>query len=160
MSKRRTTESTYWFDTCSFTELRRTYPSDIFEPVWRFIGALLDSGQIKSVEDVYLEIQNQDDELSKWIEQWESAFLPLSDEIQLKAREILARFRTLLNLKKGKSSADPFLIGAASLNSGTVVTEEDKSGGPPRVKIPDVCTELRLPCVKLLDVLKREGLEL
>lgn len=150
----------YWFDACSFTEIRRVYPRDNFEPVWLLIEQLVEAGQIRSVEDVYLELQAQDDDLAAWAEHRKQYFTPLEETIQREARNILVRFPTLINLRSNKtsSSADPFLIACAVVHGGTVVTQEGRSGGPPKVKIPDVCGQLGIGCVKLLDILRNEGL--
>lgn len=149
-----------WFDTCSFTELRRSYPKPVFDPVWDFVGNLFLIDRILSIEDVYIELQQQDDEVAAWIEQWEDCFIPLDDSIQTRAREILASFPSLVDLRRGKSSADPFLIAAASVRGGIIVTEENPSGGPHKVKIPDAAGRLGLPCIKLLQVLQQEGFRL
>jgi hypothetical protein len=149
----------YWFDACSFTQIQRVYPRENFEPVWLLIEQLISSGQLKSIEDVYLELAAQDDFLAAWAENRKQCFYPLEEAIQREARNILARFPTLISLKNNKpsSSADPFLIACAIVHGGTVVTQEDQSGGPPTVKIPDVCNTLDIKCVKLLRVLQNEG---
>jgi hypothetical protein len=88
-------------------------------------------------------------------------FLPLDAPIQTKAKEILARFPTgFLDLRKRKSGADPFIVAAAIVKNAAVVTEEKRSGGPDKVKIPDVCASFRVECFPLLELLRREGLRL
>lgn len=146
----------YWFDTCSFMELRRSYPRPAFDPVWDFVVELLQSRRILSVEDVYLELKQQDDEIAQWIDRWKANFIILDDDIQNRAREILSQFPTLIDIKRGKSSADPFLIAAALVRRGIIVTEENRSGGPNKVKIPDVAGRLNIQCLKLLQLLQRE----
>ena len=148
---------TLWFDTCSFTELRRSYPKQEFESVWQFVEQLLNSGRIFSIDEVYIELAQQDDEIFQWVSQWEDKFIPLDDAIQTKALEILSRFPTLIDLRKGKSGADPFLIAVAAVRGGIIVSEENRSGGPPMVKIPDVALSFGIPCMKFLNVLRQEG---
>lgn len=150
----------YWFDTCSFTEVRRVYPRDNFEAVWLLIEELVEANHIRSVEDVYLELQAQDDDLAIWAQVRRQHFLRLDEPIQREARNILGRFPTLIDLRSSRtsSSADPFLIACAVVHGGTVVTQEGRSGGPPKVKIPDVCDQLGISCIRLLDVLRNEGL--
>jgi hypothetical protein len=152
-----TTPPTLWFDTCSFTELRRSYPKPEFESVWQFVEQLLSSGRILSIDEIYIELAQQDDEVFNWVSQWEDNFIPLDDAIQLRAREILVRFPTLIDLRKGKSGADPFLIAVAAVRGGIIVSEENRSGGPPKVKIPDVALSLNITCIKFLNVLRQEG---
>lgn len=148
----------YMVDTCSFTELRRTYPRPAFDAVWRLVESVADDGRLLSVVEVLIELNAQDDEVAVWANARQELFLPLTEDIQAKAREILASHPTLLDIKRKKSSADPFLIAAAIIRSATVVTQEKRSGGPPSVKIPDVCAVYGVPCVNLLRVLQAEGL--
>jgi hypothetical protein len=148
----------YMVDACSFTELRRVYPKVNFPGVWELIEGLVVEGRLNSVEDVFFELDAQDDEVSVWARSHRDIFLPLTEEIQQKAREILSSHPTLVDLKKRKSSADPFLIAAALLRGATVVTQEKRSGGPPAVKIPDVCASFNVRCIPLLTMLQAENL--
>jgi len=148
----------YMIDTCSFTELRRVYPRKNFPPVWELIEDLVVQGRFLSVDDVFLELDAQDDEVAAWARAHRDVFLPLTEEIQQKAREILRSHQTLVDLKKRKSSADPFLIAAVLLRGATVVTQEKRSGGPPAVKIPDVCATYEARCIPLLMMLQAENL--
>ena len=148
----------YMVDTCSFTELRRSYPRPHFDVVWKLVERLVEEDRLLSVEDVFIEIDAQDDEVAVWARARRHIFLPLIEDIQKQARAILATHPTLIDLKKRKSSADPFLIAAALTRGAIVVTQEKKSGGPPAVKIPDVCAAYNVECIVLLRVLQGEGL--
>ena len=66
----------------------------------------------------------------------------------------------MLDLKKSKSGADPFLIAVAMLHKCSIVTEEKPSGGPHKSKIPDVCKAYSIECIPLLEMLRRECLRL
>ena len=148
----------YFIDTCSLTELRRTYPKAHFPQVWAMLDRLAKEGRLLSVDEVYEELLVQDDEVAEWAEENEDLFLELDAAIQNQAKTILKQFPTLVDLKKSKSGADPFLIAAAVVRRGTVVTQEKKSGGSPAAKIPDVCKALNIPCITLLGVIQAEGL--
>lgn len=148
----------YMVDTCSFTELRRAYPRPAFDAVWKLVEALAAAGRLLSIDEVLLELKAQDDEVSAWASAHESIFLPLAEDIQVRAREVLAQYPTLVDWKRRKSSADPFVIAAAEVKNATVVTQEKPSGGPPAVKIPDVCRGRRVQCIPLLEMLVAEDL--
>ena len=150
----------YVVDTSSFTSLQRTYPRDVFPGAWTLVDRLSRSGVLVSVEDVLEELKGQDDEVFKWAKKNKSIFLPLDEPIQTEARKILAERPNLVDLKRRKSGADPFVIAAAAVYSCAVVTEEKPSGGPPKVKIPDVCKLLGVRCIPVLDMLREEGLRL
>ena len=116
-------------------------------------------GRLRSVDEVKIELDAQDDYVAEWAGKNEQMFVPLEEDIQIAARNLLADHPTLVDLRKRKGSADPFLIGAAQSRGGVVVTEEKPSGGPGRVKIPNVCDALNIECVPLLELIKREGLQ-
>ena len=129
-------DALYMIDACSFTELRRVYPKQNFPAVWVLIEDLVVQGRVLSVDDVFLELDPQGDEVAAWARAHHDVFLPLTEEIRQKAREILSSHPTPIDLKKRKSSADPFLIAAALLRGATVVTQEKRSGGLPAVESP------------------------
>src|SRR5437016_7896189 len=150
----------YVVDTSSFTSLQRTYPRDVFPGAWTLVDKLSRSGVLVSVEDVLEELKGQDDAVFKWAKKNKSIFLPLDEAIQTEAKNILGQRPNLVDLKRRKSGADPFVIAAAAVYSCAVVTEEKPSGGPPKVKIPDVCKLLGVRCMTVLDMLRDEGLRL
>lgn len=151
----------YIVDTCSFTALRRVYPEDVFPGVWKLMDALASNGIVKSVDDVFEELKAQDDGVYKWAQRNKGIFLPLSPDIQAKATTILSVYgENFIDLKRRKSGADPFIVAAAIISNCAVVTEEKPSGGPPKVKIPDVCRTHNTRCITVLDVLRAEGLRL
>ena len=151
----------YTVDTCSFTTLKRVYPQDVVPGAWDAISEMADSGIIISSHEIYLELEVQDDGVFEWARNHQNIFLPLDDDIQIKAREILRDYPNLLDLRQLKSSADPFLIATAIVNSCSVVTEEQPTGlGSKLVKIPNVCRSLKVTCISLLDLMRAEGVRL
>ena len=152
------TSALYMVDTSSFTELPRTYPRPHFAGVWRMVEELVRVERLVSIDEVLRELEGQDDEIAKWAQRHRKLFLPLDNDVQKRAREILKSHPRLLDLKKKKSGADPFLISAATIRGAIVVTQEKKSGGPPALKIPDVCEAYKVKWMPLLEMLKAEGL--
>jgi hypothetical protein len=150
----------YAVDTCSFTQLGRSYPFEIFPGVWEKIEKMISDGLICSIDEVYFEIVDQDDILSGWAKKRHHIFLPIDEDVQQNATNVLQTHSNLLDLRKNKSGADPFLIAAAMVHKCAVVTEEKPSGGPDRSKIPDVCKAYGIECIRVLEMLKREGLRL
>lgn len=152
----------YIIDTCSLTKLRRDYPIEVFPSVWDFVSDLVDSQIVESIELVYDELAVQaTDAVTEWADEHKTMFLPLTEEIQQRAVEILRDFpNSFIDLKKRKSGADPFIVAAAQVYDYSIITEEKKSGGPQKVKIPDVCDFYELECINLIQLLQREGLSL
>jgi hypothetical protein len=153
-------EAKYVIDTSSLTTMRRVYPVDVFPGVWNKLDELADNGTLVSVDPVLRELEVQDDVVTAWARQHESAFVPLDDAIQEEATRILAAHPGLVDLKQRKGGADPFVIACARVNSCAVVTEENKTHGSARVKIPNVCDTMNLKCLRLLEMLRLEGLKL
>ena len=149
----------YIIDTCSLTKLRRDYPQAVFPSVWNFMSDLVADRTVESIEIVFDELSVQaGDDVTAWAKERKQMFLPLDEAIQTKARDILSQFSNLIDLKKRKSGADPFVVAAAMVYECTVVTEEKKSGGPNKVKIPDVCEFYNIECITLIELLEQEGL--
>ena len=151
-------EPRYVIDTCSITEMRRVYPSDMFPQVWELIGNLADEGILISIDEVYEELKVQDDEVLEWAKRHIIMFKPLDGDVQKIASEILSTHPKLVDIKKRKSGADPFLIALGHVRSCSVVTEEQASGGAGRPKIPNVCLHYDVKCIKLLDLLRENRL--
>lgn len=149
----------YMIDTCSITAMRRIYPKDVFPGVWDKISGLAESGVLISSDQVLEELRTQDDVVLEWAEKHDEIFLPLDEAVQKKAMEILEH-HDMIDLKRRKSGADPFVVATAIVNSCSVVTEEKASGDGGKPKIPNVCKAYKVECISLLDMLKREGLKL
>lgn len=134
----------YLVDTCSFTAMRRIYPADIFPGAWGKLNELAEAGILISAEDVFEELKVQDDEILEWANKHQEIFIPLDDHIQKQATKTLQTHKNLVDLKKRKSGADPFVIATAIIKRCVIVTEEKPSGGPHKSKIPDVCKLTKL----------------
>ncbi len=149
----------YVIDTCSLTGLQRVYPPDMFPQVWAFVTQLALDGVLVSCEEVYKELNDNvanDDVIAKWSRDNKAIFRPIDPDVQLEVRSILAKHQKLVDYKKRKSQADPFVIATGKLLGATVVTEEKPSGGPGKEKIPDVCKASSVPCITLLEMLRIE----
>lgn len=153
----------YVIDSCSLIRLKEVYPIDVFSPVWERMTELAECGALVSCEEIYEElesVQGEKDVVLDWAIAHRSIFYPSDELTQEKVLEILGIHPHLLDLKKAKSSGDPFLIATAMKFRCIVVSDEKPSGGPGKVKIPDVCKHHNIPCIQLLDMFRAEGLKL
>jgi hypothetical protein len=150
----------YAVDTCSFTQLVRSYPIEVFPGIWDKLEDMISDQLVCSVDEIYIEIIDQNDALAEWTKKNRNIFLPINEEIQMNVKDILKTHSNLIDLKKNMSVADPFLIAVAMMHKCAVVTEEKPSGGPERSKIPDVCRAYGIECIRLLEMFKEEGLRL
>lgn len=149
----------YCIDTCSILQRVRNYPPDVFPSLWEKIEQLISCGRLLSSEEVYRELvdNNIADDAAFWAKQQKDMFIETSADIESRAIPIIQRFGLrLIDHRRNKSDGDPWLIATAIHHGCTVITEESPAGGPERVKIPDVCQELNLPHLNLLELMRAE----
>ena len=150
----------YAIDTCSLAAMKRTYPVDVFPGAWVKLNKLAESKILISTDQVLAELQLQDDEVLGWAKSFKDIFLPFDEEMQNEVHQILKAYPNFVDLKRRVSGADPFVVATAMINSCAVVTEEKPSGGPHRLKIPDICRAYNVECINVLGMLRQEGLKL
>lgn len=137
---------------------RRHYPPGVFPTIWRQLEQLIEAGELRATEEILSEVAKKDDEVLEWAEARKTElFVDLDEAVQRRARVILAAFPKLIDTRSGRSGADPFVIALAAEHECAVVTGEQRSGSLKRPKIPDVCRELAVPCISLLDLIREQG---
>lgn len=128
----------------------------MFPSVWTKLELLASKGSLIATEEVLRELEKQDDEVYKWVKSQPDMVVPIDDLIQIEVSMIMDAYPRLVNDQKGRSQADPFVIGLARLVDGAVVSGEGhRSLKNP--KVPDVCDDMGIPHVRLVDVLKQQG---
>ena len=135
----------------------RDYPQDVFPSLWKNLDEHIASGAIKSSEEVYVEIEKKDDDLHAWIKDRKGMLVPIEEDIQAIVFELLAAHPRLVDTKRNRSQADPFVIATAEILGATVVTGERHSGNLAKPKIPDVCAVRDIRCIAFLDMLRELG---
>lgn len=155
----------YSVDTNVFMDWwERRYPPDIFISLRERFEHLVNEGKIFAPKIVLTEIERvASRELKNWAKARSGIFLPHDESIQLEVGKIIDRF--LINDPDSLyEEADPFVIALAKSQGFTVVTHETSvklktpsKRYPERVYIPDVCSRLNIPCIELIEVMRREG---
>jgi hypothetical protein len=72
------------------------------------------------------------------------------DQIEC-VKRILKAFPSLIDEKKTVADADPFVIALALEKGWKVVSSENPAGASLRKRIPDVCSQYKVPCLTLLE---------
>lgn len=151
----------YVLDTSAFRVLRHYYPKR-FPSLWEGIDELVDAEEFVSVREVYNELKDFNEEgfLSQWIKDHKGTFRRPSDDETEFVAQLLAvpHFQSLIgkqNLLKGKPVADPFVVAAAHVYEGTVVTEERHK--PNAAKVPNVCEHFEVPCISVEGFMDAQG---
>lgn len=135
----------------------RSYPPDVFPPLWTKIEEMISNNELKATEEVKEELSKKDDATYQWARALNSFFVPIDTGIQLKVTEILNKFRRLVDTRRNRSTADPFVIALAQMGNATVITGEKPTGNLDKPNIPDVCRYYQIPFISLLDLIRIEG---
>ncbi len=149
----------YCLDTSVYVNSwRKHYPIDIehFKPIWSRIDQLGQQQRVLSPVEVLEELKRKDDELHAWMMSRQHLFRPPTERVQVAVREIMALHKRLVDTKKGRSVADPWVIAQARVSSAIVVTEENlRSSVGKSPKIPDVCEAMGVPYMNTVEFLRR-----
>jgi hypothetical protein len=148
----------YVFDTSAFIEAWwESYPPENFPGFWEEMDALVGAGNLIAPEEVLAELKSQDDDLHEWVKQRSADIVvPTSRDLMLEVAAILNDHATLTKPGTGRSAADPFVIALASIRSAPVVTKE-QGGSAQKPRIPFVCGDRNVACMRLLEVIRAEG---
>src|SRR5688572_27367973 len=145
----------YCVDTSGWLDgWQRNYPPDVFPTLWRRVEIVIESGDIFSSEEVYVELQKKDDEIHDWMKARKEMLVPLTESIQTLASELLSEFPRLVDTLRNRSKADPFVIATAIDKNATVVTGEPITGNLSKPRIPDVCNVRGVRCINFLQMIR------
>lgn len=135
----------------------RWYPPDVFSSLWQNIERLIEDGSLRATEEVRVELEKKEDEVFRWAKGQDRLFLPLTQEVQIAAQEILTAFPRLVDSRKERSQADPFVIALAKVNNATVITGEKNVGTPQKPRIPLVCNHFGIRCINMVKFIREQG---
>lgn len=153
----------YCIDTSSLIHgWNEKYPPEIFASLWSDIENLINDGDLVSTEEVLMELSAGNDDLSIWASKQNNFFLPLNNQIQTEAANILAdpiNSKVLDTKKVGKNEADIWVIATAKVNNLTVITDEKyvqpiDVPNARKISIRNVCENINIPHLNFLEFIK------
>jgi hypothetical protein len=148
----------YCIDTSSILHAWiEAYPPDNFPPVWDKINDFIAKGKLISSEEVLRELKKKHDSAYQWAKGHTNVFLPLDEATQVLVAEIMSNHKRLVDTRKGRIGADPFVIAVAKLKHCTLVTNEAITNNLKRPNIPDVCAVMGVECINILQLFQTEG---
>ncbi len=136
------------------------YGLDFCPAFWDWLIYANTKGVIYSIEKVKEELTVGDDELATWAKSLnEEFFLPIDYSTTQAMREV-SRWVDQ-NYEMGAESnffetADYYLISYALAHRFTIVTHEKFTTSTIKIKIPNVCRELNIPCLSPFEMLRRQ----
>lgn len=138
----------------------RHYPPDVFPTIWIKMDAATKSGDIWIIEEVVKELERKEDGAHKWVKERENAIVPIDENVQSHLVQIMQKYGQLVDPRKNKSGGAPWVIALARARGLTVVSGEKPTGSLTRPKIPDVCKDLGVPCVEVIDFFRQQKWQL
>ena len=152
------TQLLYSLDTSALINGRRDlYPPDLFPTLWEKIEGTIAAGAIRSIDVVRDELARKDDATKDWAATQADLFLQLEEDIQAATTAVLREHPKMMGKGGGRNAADPFVVGLAIARNGIVVTQETRSNNIEKPRIPDVCQELGVRCIPLVEVIRDQG---
>ncbi len=82
--------------------------------------------------------------------------VPTNEEIQRAVSNILRNHEKLIDERKSRSGADPFVIALAQVEECKVITGERPTNRPNRPHIPDVCNALGMQWLNMLQLFREQ----
>lgn len=136
----------YCLDTNVFIQAWNDYYAiDQCPEYWDILDQLAKDKQVFCPEEVQREIDKHDDGLAVWLKARKHFVHDITVEVQERLRIVLNAFPRLVDSKKDRSMADPWIIAHAMAEGASIVTKEMPVGENARApKIPDVCNHFSI----------------
>lgn len=118
--------------------------------------ALVADGRLIAPVEVLYETKKRSDELHTWLKAHPIMFRELDDTMQIEVGPGALSISETGRRKKLRTSADPFFIALAHIEGLQLVTDEKPTGSLARPNIPDVCQQLGMPWIGVLQLIRAE----
>jgi len=149
----------YSVDTSALIDgLERYYPAEAFPALWERVDELIDEGRFLVSEEVWEEVKTKDAVVKAWCEpRKDRLIVPTDAGTTTAVTELLVDHERLVMNMKGRNRADPFVIALAQIKGAVVLTGEGFDGTANRPKIPYVCSQIGVACLRFLQMIRFEG---
>ncbi len=140
------------------------YGLDLVPAFWSWLETQARLGRLASTDLVYNELKNGGDDLANWVREREDLIFHIKSD----PPPVAAHVNSIATWARRESyephaiadfldCADPFLIGAAAYLRCVVVTQEVPSNSRRKLKIPNVCRVLDVPCENTFEMMRQLG---
>ena len=142
---------------------QRYYSPDFCANYWDILNQLGHDGRIFIPEAVHDEINKTEDALSNWLKNSDIPVKRIDGPVSKNLQIIYAKaevHKYLVDNTKMRSIADPWVVAHAMNEQATVVTKEEKvtAISSRRIKIPNVCENMGVPCIDDFEMIRRLGM--
>lgn len=139
------------------------YRFDVVPGFWDWLDEAHADGRIYSVAEVRRELCDGADELAEWAKDRDSFFLD-PDNLVADSMAAVATWATTqlppytaAAIAEFLAAADYYLVSHARAHGFTVVTAEVVAPTVNKIKIPNACQGLNVPCTNVFTMLRDEG---
>lgn len=137
------------------------YGFDFCPAFWAWLIEQNGRGTVASIDKVGGELQAIEDELSTWAAARGAAFFLPPDDVVVPALARVSAWATGQSYEAAAVAtflqvADYWLVAHAQAHGFVVVTHEVPSESVRKIKIPNACIGLGLPCISPYEMLRRE----
>lgn len=152
----------YLIDSNVFIQAKNLhYGFDFCPAFWDWLVEQNDIGKVASIEKVADELHAGDDELAQWAAARGGDFFLSPDDTVLSALLTVSDWASGSRYQSAAVStflqvADSWLIAHALVLNRAVVTHEVPADSALKIKIPNACLGLGIPCVNPYEMLRRE----
>ena len=152
----------YLLDSNVFIQAKNLhYGFDFCPAFWAWLEERNAAGQLASIEKVGDELAAQTDELSVWAAARGVGFFLPADAPVLPALGLVSQWATSQSYESSAVAtflqvADYWLVGHAKAHGFTMVTNEVPANSARKIKIPNACIGLGVPCISPYEMLRRE----
>jgi len=131
------------------------YSPELCPEYWEILDDLAKKGVVFCTFEVRRELEKEDDGLYAWAKEKPHLFREVTDDVNANMKKIMASHPELVDDKKGRSLADPWVIAHAMADKAIVVTTEMPASK--KIKIPDVCIAYKIPWIPEFEFAKKIG---
>ena len=154
----------YCLDANVLIQAWRNYYSPKFCPdYWDLLRRLGHAQTIFLPSMVFDEIAKTEDQLLEWLKSSGIARYPIDESVAACLKDIYAaneKHKYLVDNIKQRSLADPWVIAHAMSEKACVVTKEAKeTANSNRIKIPNVCANMGVPCINDFQLIEKLGMK-
>jgi hypothetical protein len=135
----------------------RHYPPDVFPSIWERMKGAASEGKIFIIDEVLSELKRKDDGAHEWFESHGEMVISIDAKIQASVAEIMHKYPKIIDTRRNRSGCDPWVVALAQVRGFSVVTAERPSGSLARPKIPDICVDMALPHMDVVEFFRRQG---
>jgi hypothetical protein len=147
----------YSIDTSAILDgQKRYYPPDVFPLLWDNMDKLIENRELRASQEVLRELDRKDDQARSWAKVRPQLFVPIDNQIQTVVIRIQKGHPNLVDMRRNRSIADPWVIALAVINNACVITGENPSNNIQKPFIPDVCRVLNIRCINLLELIREK----